>query len=150
MGGVVGYEFAITGWLSGRLDVFEQSSWGNTVEGAAGFFDVYLAAASPQLCAGGDVDARVRFELCSGLPTGLAFARGRDFAISHTSSGFWLDASIGARLTFVAGIPWALDVDGIFPIRVPSFQAENATGASVYRNPNAAGALLSLGPSFNL
>ncbi len=150
VGGAAGAELGIASWLSARLDVFELSSWGNAVAGARGVFDAYLGAASPQLCAGGDIGSGARFELCPGLPVGVVFARGRDFAASHASAGFWLEASVGARLTFVAGIPWKLDVVGVFPVRVPSFEAETAAGSDVYRNPSAAGALLSFGPSFNL
>ena len=54
----------------------------------------------------------------------------------------------GARVLFEAGISWALDVGGVFPLHVPAFQAQNGAGESVYRSPSAAGALLSVGPAF--
>jgi hypothetical protein len=148
IGGSVGMELGVASWLSVRLDFLGLYSWGNAIDGVAGVFDVVAGAAVPQLCAGGDLTDRVRFEMCSGVPVGVLHAQGRDYAVSHGASGVWVEASAGVRLLFQAGIPWAIDLGGLFPVRSPSFRAENATGAAQFRAPNPAGVLLAVGPAF--
>jgi hypothetical protein len=156
LGGAIGMEYGLAEWLSARVDVLGQYSWGNSITGASGVFDVTLGAAAPQLCSGGSVDEHLRIELCSGIAGGIVHAQGRNYAVSRSSSGPWLVATGGLRLHFVAGIPWVLDVGGVFPLRVPSFRAEVSmpTGnmqsavTPVYRDPSAAGALISVGPAF--
>jgi hypothetical protein len=149
LGGAVGVEYGLASWLSVRLDLLGLFSWGNHIDGASGVFDVAVGAAAPQICAGGEVSAGVRFEMCSGVPIGVVRAQGRDFAVSRGASGLWLEASAGVRLLFRAGIPWALDLGGLFPIRAPAFRAEDSSGQERFRNPSAAGALLSIGPAFD-
>jgi hypothetical protein len=148
LGATVGVEYRAVDWLSVRLDLLTQFSWGNVIDNASGEFDVGLGAASPQLCAGGLVAAGARFELCSGPAVGLLHAVGHGYTVSQSSTGPWVVATGGIRLRFVAGIAWAVDVDGVFPLHVPAFRAESAGGGPVYREPNPAGALLSIGPAF--
>lgn len=147
LGLAAGFEYGLGNWFSARLDLMTQVSWSNSIEGAAGVFDVVAGGPAPQLCAGGGVDS-FRFELCSGVVAGLLHAQGRGYTVSHGATGPWIMASGGVRLLFTAGIPWAVDLDGIFPIYAPAFRAEVGPGSSLYRNPSAAGALLSVGPAF--
>ena len=149
VGGAVGIEYGLASWLSVRLDLLGLFSWGNHIEGVSGVFDVAVGAAAPQICAGGAVNPGVRFEMCSGVPIGVLRAQGRDFAVSRGATGIWIEASAGVRLLFRAGIPWALDLEGLFPIRAPSFRAEDPSGQEKFRNPSAAGALLGIGPAFD-
>jgi len=148
LGLTAGVEYRGVDWLSVRLDLLTQFSWGNTIADVPGQFDVVLGAAAPQLCAGGTIAAGARFELCSGPAAGLVHAAGHGYAVSRSSTGPWVVAAGGVRLRFVAGIPWALDLDGVFPIHVPAFRAEDAAGNPAYREPNPTGALLSVGPAF--
>jgi hypothetical protein len=148
VGAVVGVEYRAVDWLSLRLDLLTQFSWGNTIDNASGEFDVALGALAPQLCAGGLIAPAARFELCSGPAVGLLHAVGHGYTVSRSSTGSWFVASGGVRLRFVAGIPWAIDIEGVFPLHVPAFRAESAGAGPVYREPNPAGALLSLGPAF--
>jgi len=148
VGGAVGVEYRALDWLSVRLELLTQFSWGNTIDAVAGQFDAVLGAAAPQLCAGGSVAPGARFELCGGPALGLVHAVGHGYTVSKSSTGTWVVASGGLRLRFVAGIAWVLDVDGVFPIHVPAFRAETTAGTPAYRDPNPAGALLSLGPAF--
>jgi hypothetical protein len=147
VGAVVGVEYGLGAWLSLRLDLMTQVSWNNAVDGTTGVFDVVAAGATPQLCAGGDVTGAVRFELCSGVLAGLLHAQGRGYTVSHDATGPWIMAQGGVRLFFVAGIPWALDVDGIFPIHAPAFRAEDGQGVDRYRDASLAGAMVGFGPS---
>jgi hypothetical protein len=148
VGGAVGVEYRAVDWLSVRLDLLAQFSWGNTIDTVAGQFDAVMGAVAPQLCAGGSVAPGARFELCSGPAVGLVHAAGHGYTVSRSSTGPWVVASGGVRLRFVAGIPWALDVDGVFPLHVPAFRAETTAGTPAYRDPSPAGALLSVGPAF--
>ncbi len=148
LGATAGIEYRAVDWLSVRLDLLTQFSWGNTIDTVPGEYDVALGAASAQLCAGGNVAPGARFELCSGPAAGILHAAGHGYTVSRSSTGSWLVGAGGLRLRFVAGIPWALDVDGIFPIHVPAFRAESASGTAAFREPNPAGALLSVGPAF--
>jgi hypothetical protein len=148
VGATVGAEYRAVDWLSLRLDLLTQFSWGNTIDNASGEFDVALGALAPQLCAGGMIAPGARFELCSGPAVGLLHAVGHGYTVSRSSTGSWFVASGGVRLRFVAGIPWAIDIDGVFPLHVPAFRAESAGAGPVYREPNPAGALLSVGPAF--
>jgi hypothetical protein len=148
LGAAVGIEYGLFGWLSVRADALGQFSWSNSIQGATGVFDAVALAVAPQVCAGGPVAPRVRFELCSGAAAGLVHVQGRGYAVSRSATGSWIVASGGARVLFEAGISWALDVGGVFPLHVPAFQAQNGAGESVYRSPSAAGALLSVGPAF--
>jgi hypothetical protein len=148
LGLAAGFEYGLGSWISARLDLMAQVSRSNAIEGAAGVFDVVAGGPAPQLCAGGAVTGSFRFELCSGVVAGLLHAQGRGYTVSHAATGPWIMASGGARLLFTAGIPWAIDVDGVFPIYAPAFRAEVSPGSSLYRNPSAAGALLSVGPAF--
>jgi hypothetical protein len=147
LGAAAGIEYRAIDWLSPRLDLLGQISWNNAIENTAGVFDVGVVALAPQICAGGNIGARSRFELCSGAAVGVVHAQGRGYAMSRSSTGPWVVASGGLRLLFVVGIPWALDVDGVFPIHVPAFRAEDAQGQAAFREPSPAGGLLSLGPS---
>ncbi|HEX4445918.1 MAG TPA: hypothetical protein VH044_04255 [Polyangiaceae bacterium] len=149
LGGVVGVEYGLASWLSVRLDLLGLFSWGNHIGGASGVFDVAVGAAVPQLCAGGDVSEGVRFEICSGVPVGLLHAQGRDFAVSRGASGIWVEASAGVRILFQAGIPWAFDLGGLFPIHAPAFRAQGSDGLEKFRSPSLAGALVSIGPAFD-
>jgi hypothetical protein len=148
LGAAVGIEYGLFGWLSLRADVLGQFSWSNAIQDATGVFDAVALAVAPQVCAGGPVAPRVRFELCSGAAAGLVHVQGRGYAVSRSATGSWIVASGGARVLFDAGISWTLDVGGVFPLHVPAFQAQNGVGESVYRSPSAAGALLSVGPAF--
>jgi hypothetical protein len=149
VGGAVGFEYAVLGWLSARVDLMAQFSWGNSIAGASGSFDAAVGAVVPQVCAGGGVSPRVRVELCSGAAGGFLHAEGHGYAVdSQSGTGPWIVASGGLRLLFEAGRPWVLDVDGMFPIDVPTFRAQSGAGPSVYLSPNPAGAMLSAGPVF--
>jgi hypothetical protein len=148
LGLAAGLEYGLGAWMSLRLDLMTQFSWSNSIDGAKGVFDVLAAGALPQLCAGGNVTDSVRFELCSGVVAGFLHAQGRDFAVSNAATGPWIAAQGGVRLLFTAGIPWAMDIDGVFPIHAPAFRAQNSQGMDEYRNPSAAGALFSFGPAF--
>ena len=148
LGATAGVEYRVVDWLSVRLDLLTQFSWANTIDTVQGQYDVALAAAFPQICAGGNIAIGARFELCSGSAAGVLHAAGHGYTVSRSSTGSWLVASGGVRLRFVAGIPWALDVEGVFPIHVPAFRAESAAGTAAFREPNPAGALLSVGPAF--
>jgi hypothetical protein len=148
VGLAAGLEYRAIDWLSVRFDLLGQFSWGNAISDIPGTFDVALGAASPQLCAGGSIAPGARFELCSGPAVGIIHATGHGYTVSRSSTGSWVVAAGGVRLRFVAGIPWVLDLDGVFPIRVPAFRAEDASGNPSFRNPNPAGGLLSVGPAF--
>ncbi len=147
LGAGLGFEYGLADWLSARVDWMTQFSWNNSIAGASGVFDAVAAAAWPQICTGGNVTDRFRLELCSGAALGLIHVQGRDYTVSRSGTGAWIVASGGIRLLFVAGIPWAVDVDGVFPLHAPAFRAEIGT-SDVYRDPSSAGALLSVGPAF--
>jgi hypothetical protein len=148
VGASVGVEYGITDWLSGRLDLGTQFSFGNPIDGTTGVFDAGLGAVAPQVCTGGDLTDSVRVELCSGASFGVVHAQGHDFTVSRSATGPWIVAQGGIRVLVTTGISWVLDVDGVFPIHVPVFQAENAQGLPKDRALNPPGALLSLGPVF--
>jgi hypothetical protein len=148
IGLAAGVELGVTGWLALRADLLGQGAWSNGVEGVPGVFDTVVGAAVPQVCAGGAVSPRVRLELCSGAGFGVIHVQGRGYTVSRGSTGSWIVATGGVRLLFEAGIDWALDVDGVFPIHTPAILADDAKGQDQLRAPNAAGALLSLGPAF--
>jgi hypothetical protein len=143
----LGVEHGVLDWLSARLDLLGQFSWGNTIDGTSGVFDAQVGALFPELCAGGPVTQSFRLELCSGVGAGILRVQGHRFAISSSAAGAWIVASAGARLSFTAGIPWVLDLSGIFPIRVPSTRAETVAGTNADRLPSPSGALLSVGPA---
>jgi len=149
LGLAAGFEYGLgSSWFSARLDLMTQLSWSNSIEGAPGVFDVVAGGPAPQLCAGGGITDSFRFELCSGVVAGLLHAQGRGYTVSHAATGPWIVAAGGVRLLFTAGISWAIDLDGVFPIYAPAFRADVGPAASLYRNPSAAGALLSVGPAF--
>lgn len=148
VGGSVGAEVRLVDWLAGRVDVEAQFSWGNAIDGTSGQFDASLAAAAPQLCSGGAVGP-LRVELCSGAGFGLVHAQGHGFSTSRGSTGPWIVAQGGLRVVFVAGIPWTLDFEGVFPLHVPDFRAESSSGAALYRSISPAAALLGAGPVFS-
>lgn len=148
VGATVGLEYGLLDWLSGRLDIGTQFSWGNSIDGTSGVFDAALGVVTPQLCAGGPVTERVRVELCSGAQLGIVHAQGHGFATSRSATGGWVMAQGGLRLLWTAGVSWVLDVDGVFPIHVPEFQAESVQGSPLERPLNPPGALVSAGPVF--
>jgi hypothetical protein len=148
LGLALGAEVGLTGWLSLRGDLLTQGAWSNSVEGVSGVFDTIVGAAVPQVCAGGAVAPQLRLDLCSGAGFGIIHVQGRGYAVSRASTGSWIVATGGIRLLFDAGIPWALDVDGVFPLHTPAILADDAKGGGQVRQPNAAGALLSFGPAF--
>jgi hypothetical protein len=147
-GASVGLEYGLTDWLSARLDLGTQFSFGNTIEGTTGTFDAVLGDATPGLCAGGALTGNVIMELCSGASLGVVHAQGHGYAVSRSATGPWLVAEGGVRLRVKAGVDWVLDMDGVFPIHVPVFRAENSQGQAQDRAVNPPGALLSLGPVF--
>jgi hypothetical protein len=120
-------------------------SWNNTIQGSAGAFDAVVLAASPQACAGGAIAEHFRLELCSGAALGVLHAQGHGYATSRSATGAWFVASGGLRLVASTGIPWALDIGAVFPLRVPSIRADTG-GASVYRDPDPQGAMVAAGP----
>jgi hypothetical protein len=147
VGASAGIEYRLVEWLSVRLDALGQFSWGNTIDTVTGEYDIVLGALTGQLCAGGNMAPTARFELCAGPAAGALHAAGHGYTVSRSSTGSWVVAMGGVRLRLIAGVPWVLDVDGVFPIHVPAFKAESAAGPA-YREPNPAGALLSVGPAF--
>jgi hypothetical protein len=148
VGASVGVEYGVTEWLSGRVEVGTQFSLDNPIQGTSGVFDAALVDGAPQICAGGEVTPSVRLELCSGAGFGVLHAQGHGFEPSRSATGFWMVAQGGLRLVATAGISWVLDVEGVFPLYVPAFRAENAQGVPLYRDLNPPGALLSAGPVF--
>jgi hypothetical protein len=150
VGGAVGFEYGVLDWLSARTDVLAQFSWANAIVGTSGVFDASVGAVFPQICAGGGVATKFRIELCSGAAIGALHAQGHRYAVESTSgTGPWIVASAGLRLLFEAGIPWVLDVNGVFSLYEPTFRAGSGSGAEVLRPPNPAGAMLSAGPVFS-
>ena len=91
---------------------------------------------------------QVRLELCSGAAFGVVHAQGHGYAVSRSGTGPWIVAAGGLRLVATTGISWVLDVQGLFPVHVPEFRAENAQGGAELRPLSPAGALLSVGPVF--
>jgi len=148
VGAAAGMEYGLLDWLSGRLDVGSQFSWGNSINGTAGVFDASLVAIVPQVCTGGAVMNRLRVELCSGAAFGVLHAQGRGFATPRSATGLWVGAQGGLRLVLAAGVSWVLDVEGVFPVHVPEFRAESGAGVALYRQIDPTGALLSAGPVF--
>jgi hypothetical protein len=146
VGPVVGLEVGLLDWLSARVDAFTQFSWGNSIEGISGTFDTALAAAVPELCAGGTAGDRVRVELCSGAGFGVLNAQGRGYAVSRSPTGSWIVAMGGLRIAAKIGIPWVVDVGAVLPLHVPAFRADTALGPS-YLQPSPAGTLLMVGPA---
>jgi len=147
VGPAVGIEYGLLDWLSARLDAWTQFSWGNSIEGASGVFDTALAAAVPDLCAGGAVGDRLRLELCSGAGFGVLHAQGHGFVVSRSATGPWIVAQGGLRLMARLGIPWIVDIGAVLPLHVPSFRADTALGPA-YSQPNPAGTLVMVGPAF--
>jgi hypothetical protein len=148
VGAAVGMEYGLLDWLSGRLDVGSQFSWGNSINGTAGVFDAELVAIAPQVCTGGAVVTRLRVELCSGAAVGVLGAQGHGFATPRSATGLWVAAQGGLRLVLAAGVSWVLDVEGVFPVHVPEFRAESGTGRPLIRPIDPTGAWLSAGPVF--
>jgi hypothetical protein len=148
VGLVAGIEYGLASWFGLRLDLLTQGSWSNAIDGVSGVFDTFVGAAVPQVCAGGPVSADARLDLCSGAAVGFIHVQGRGYAVSQSATGSWIVATGGVRLLFDAGIPWALDLDGVFPVHTPAVRAEDAVGRDQPRAPNPAGALLSVGPAF--
>jgi hypothetical protein len=148
VGLTLGAEVGLTGWFSLRADVLGQGAWSNSIDGVPGVFDTVVAAAVPQVCAGGSVAPRVHLDLCSGAGFGMIHVQGRGYAVSHGSTGSWVVATGGVRLLLEAGLRWAVDVDGVFPLHTPAILAEDTQGSGRLRQPNPAGALLSVGPAF--
>ena len=144
-----GVEYGLAGWFSLRADLLAQVSWSNSIEGVSGVFDAVVGAAAPQICAGGPVSPHFRLELCSGAAIGLVHVQGRGYAVLRSATRSWVVASGGIRLLFDAGILWAVDVGGVFPLHAPAIRAQDAQGTDQFRAPSAAGALLSIGPAFN-
>lgn len=147
VGPVVGVEVGLLDWLNARIDAFSQFSWGNSIEGTTGVFDTALAAAVPQLCAGGAASDRVELELCSGAGFGVLHAQGRGYAVSRSATGSWAVAVGGLRLVARLGIPWVLDLGAMLPLHVPAFRADTTLGPS-YLQPSPAGTVLMVGPAF--
>jgi hypothetical protein len=145
VGPVVGVEVGLLDWLGARVDAFSQFSWGNSIEGTTGVFDTALAAAVPQLCAGGAASDRVVLELCSGAGFGVLHAQGRGYAVSRSATGSWVVAVGGIRLIAKLGIPWVVDLGAVLPLRVPAFRADTSLGPS-YLQPSPAGTVLMVGP----
>jgi hypothetical protein len=148
VGGGGGIEYGLLDWLSGRLDVGSQFSWGNSINGTSGVFDAALVAIAPQICAGGAVMNSLRVELCSGAAIGILHAQGHGFATPRSATGLWVGAQGGLRLVLAAGVSWVLDLEGVFPVHVPEFRAESGAGQPLYRQIDPTGALLSAGPVF--
>ncbi len=148
VGATAGLEYGLLDWLSARLDIGTQFSWGNSIDGTSGLFDAALGVAIPQFCAGGPLTERVRVELCSGAELGVVHAQGHGFATSRSATGGWVMAQGGIRLLWTAAVSWVLDVDGVFPVYVPEFRAESAQGGPLKRDLNPPGALVSVGPVF--
>jgi hypothetical protein len=147
-GMAVGIEYGLFDWLAARVDAGARFSWGNDIDGTSGVFDTALAVVTPQLCAGGAVSGSVRLEVCSGAGLGVLRAQGRRFAIAYAPAGPWVAAQGGLRLRFKAGLSWVLDVQGVFPVHVPLFSAQNGAGTTQYRLSSPTGALVSAGPAF--
>jgi hypothetical protein len=148
IGIAAGVEYGLLDWLAARLDAGARFSWGNTIEGTSGVFDTALAVVTPQLCAGGVLDGSVRLEVCSGAGLGVLRAQGRRYAFSYGPAGPWVAAQGGLRLRFKAGLSWVFEMQGVFPVHVPQFSAQNSAGSTQYRPASPAGALLSAGPAF--
>lgn len=148
LGATGGVEIGVFDWLGARLEVTSQVSWNNSIEGTSGVFDAVLAAAGAGLCAGGPVSDRVRLELCSEAVAGVMRAQGRGFAAPRAATGSWITAEGGLRVVIAGGLPWVLDLDGVFPLHVPQIRAEASGGTALYREPSSAGASISLGPVF--
>jgi len=147
VGPVVGVEYGLLDWLSVRLDALTQFSWGNSIDGTSGVFDTALAAAVPDVCAGGAVGDRLQLQLCSGAGFGVLHAQGRGFAVSRSATGSWVVAQGGVRLMAMLGISWVVDIGAVLPLHVPSFRADTAAGPA-YLQPNPAGTLVMIGPAF--
>jgi hypothetical protein len=147
IGIALGVEYGLFDWLAARLDAGARFSWGNAIEGTAGVFDTALFVVTPELCTGGDVNARIRLEVCSGAGLGFLRAQGRRFAVNYTPAGPWVAAQGGLRLRFEMGLSWLFDVQGVFPVHVPQFSAQSGTGTTQYRPTSPTGALVSAGPA---
>ena len=148
IGVAVGVEYGLFEWLAARVDAGARFSRENAIEGTSGVFDTALAVVTPQLCAGGAVNDRVRLEVCSGAGFGVLHAQGRRFTTNYAPTGPWVVAQAGLRLRFEAGLAWVFDVQGVFPVRVPQFSAQDGAGTTEYRPTSPTGALVSVGPAF--
>lgn len=135
-------------WFSTRADLFSLYTWNQRIAGSTGRFDVLLAAASLQACAGGWPDVRLRVGLCAGVALGLVHAWGQDYAPDRAGTALWLAARSGVRFELHTHPLWILDLDVISNIRAPEYRTRGAEGRDFTRAPDAAGFLLSVGPAF--
>jgi hypothetical protein len=143
----VGIEYGVLDWLFPRAEALVQHSRNNEIEGSSGRFDATLFAATLGFCTGGPLTDDVRIALCSSLIGGAVYSRGNGYRISSARTGEFFSGSTGVRLELRAGIPWVLDLDVVFPLRVPRFTVERPGSTDLVRNPPPAGVLIGIGPA---
>lgn len=148
VGARAGIEAEWLSWLSGRLDLFAHYSPNNSLGPSAGRYDAMALAASSQACMGGRATTALRLALCAGAGAGALHVQGRHYAASASDTGAWIFALSTLRAVLQLGIPWVIDLDLIAPLYMPSIHVERDLAPDRVRQPDVAGAMLSLGPGF--
>jgi hypothetical protein len=147
LGGQIGLEIAWTPWLYTRFELLTLVSRDNAISGSSGRFDTLIAAGSLQVCAGGEIDPRLRLAICAGGAAGMLHAWGTGYAPNDASTGAWLGTRAGVRFELKFAMPWLLDVEVVSNALAPSFYARGQRG-ELTRRSNASGLMLSVGPGW--
>jgi hypothetical protein len=145
-----GVDYGVLSWLRPRAEALFQHSRDNEIEGSSGVFDATLFAGTLGLCAGGAFSETLRLAMCTSVIGGAVHSKGSGYLISSARTGKFFSVSSGMRMSVELGVTWLLDLDLVFPVRVPRFTVERPGTTDLYRDPGAVGVLIGVGPAFEL